>query len=262
MKELMTKENKDTITSLELVEQINLFRSKDGTKKKLRHDNLLQIIRDEFEEEIGLLKIQETPYKHPQNGEIYPMFILTFNQAKQVLVRESKAVRKAVIKYIEELEKQLETKNKQYSLPQNYVEALRQLLTQVETNEELQKINSMQQQQLGELKPIKEYYDEILNSKGTMKTTQIAADYDMSAKKLNRILNDKGLIRKIGDQWILYSKHMGKGYTKTETYEFAKNIYKPLTVWTQKGRLKIHEILTNLGIKAHMDKTIEQKQLF
>lgn len=131
MKEIMEKRNKDAITSLELVNQINLFRSKDGNKNELRHDNLLQIIRDEFSEEISLLKIQESKYKNIR-GKEYPMFILTFSQAKQVLVRESKAVRKAVIKYLEELENKL-----RYNLPQNYTEALRQLLTQVESNQKL-----------------------------------------------------------------------------------------------------------------------------
>lgn len=33
MKDLITKENKETITSLELVEQINLFRSKEERRK-------------------------------------------------------------------------------------------------------------------------------------------------------------------------------------------------------------------------------------
>lgn len=131
MKEIMEKRNKDAITSLELVNQINLFRSKDGNKNELRHDNLLQIIRDEFSEEISLLKIQESKYKNIR-GKEYPMFILTFSQAKQVLVRESKAIRKAVIKYLEELENKL-----RYNLPQNYTEALRQLLTQVESNQKL-----------------------------------------------------------------------------------------------------------------------------
>lgn len=60
------------------------------------------------------------------------MFVLTYSQAKQVLVRESKAVRKAVIKYLEELENKL-----RYNLPQNYTEALRELLTQVESNQKL-----------------------------------------------------------------------------------------------------------------------------
>lgn len=132
MKEIIEKRNKDAITSLELVNQINLFRSKDGSKAVLRHDTLLDIIRDEFSEEIGLQKILETHYIHPQNKQKYPMFILTFSQAKQVLVRESKVVRKAVIKYLEDLENRL-----RYNLPQNYTEALRQLLTQVESNQKL-----------------------------------------------------------------------------------------------------------------------------
>lgn len=131
MKEIIEKRNKDAITSLELVEQINLFRSKDGSKAVLRHDTLLDIIRDEFSEEISLQKILESKYKN-ERGREYPMFILTFSQAKQVLVRESKVVRKAVIKYLEDLENRL-----RYNLPQNYTEALRELLTQVESNQKL-----------------------------------------------------------------------------------------------------------------------------
>lgn len=131
MKDLITKEKKDTITSLELVEQINLFRSKENNRAELKHYDLLKIVRDEFSEEINEGKISAVAYKDSKN-ESRPMFILTFSQAKQVLVRESKAVRKAVIKYLEELENKL-----RYNLPQNYTEALRQLLTQVESNQKL-----------------------------------------------------------------------------------------------------------------------------
>ncbi|MBF0709711.1 MULTISPECIES: hypothetical protein [unclassified Gemella] len=97
---------KDNITSLELLEQINFFRSEIENKSKLRHDDLLNVIRNEFEEEISLRKISESKYTNSR-GRKYPMFILSLSQAKQVLVRESKYVRRAVIKYIEDLEKQL-----------------------------------------------------------------------------------------------------------------------------------------------------------
>ena len=97
---------RDSITSLELVEEINKFRKKENNKKELRHDNLLQIIRDEFEEEINVLEIQEVKYKD-KKGELRPMFSLTLNQAKQVLMRESKYVRRAMIHYIEKLEQAL-----------------------------------------------------------------------------------------------------------------------------------------------------------
>lgn len=110
----------NTITSLELLKQINFFRSQSNeTKSQLRHDTLMTIIRNEFEEEIGIQKLLETPYTHKQNGQSYLMFNLTLSQAKQVLVRESRFVRKAVIAYIEELE----TKSKPKSLADLLIEA-------------------------------------------------------------------------------------------------------------------------------------------
>lgn len=105
---------KDTVTSLELLEQINFFRKKERELeekdnrllKNINHDSLLKIIRDEFEEEISLGELNESNYK--SRGKEYPMFILNFNQGKQILARESKTVRKAVFVYIEKLEKELE----------------------------------------------------------------------------------------------------------------------------------------------------------
>ncbi|KYM58542.1 hypothetical protein A2U09_07750 [Fusobacterium necrophorum subsp. funduliforme] len=95
------------MTSLELVEQINFFREKEGKKTKLEHSNLLKVIRDEFSEEVNGVKIYgvKENYYTDKKGEKRPMFILTLSQAKQVLVRESKYVRRAVIQYIEKLEK-------------------------------------------------------------------------------------------------------------------------------------------------------------
>ena len=95
------------ITSLELLEQINFFRKQDGNKTELQHKTLLEIIRDEFNEEIREQKILLSFYtKETGNGTIrsYPMYILTYDQGKQVLMRESKFVRKSVIKYIQALE--------------------------------------------------------------------------------------------------------------------------------------------------------------
>ena len=117
MNELM---NKNEMTSLKLLEQINLFRKEEYKIKKvnrtlteaeikrgkfveLEHKTLLDIIRDEFSEEINEQKILPVEYKD-KKGEKRPMFILSLNQAKQVLLRESKYVRRAVIQYIEKLE--------------------------------------------------------------------------------------------------------------------------------------------------------------
>lgn len=118
--------NKNTITSLELLEQLNFFREKeyefksknntltDAEKKRgkfveLEHKTFLDIIRDEFSEEIGEQKILPSSYINSQNKK-QPMFIMTLNQTKQLLARESKFVRKAIIEYIEKLENKLEEK--------------------------------------------------------------------------------------------------------------------------------------------------------
>ena len=124
MDEMIVK-NKDKITSLEIVAEINKFRKEEGNKNELRHDNLLQIIRDEFSEEISLLKIQESTYKNDRGRE-YPMFILSLNQAKQILMRESKFVRKAIINYIETLEEKLKNPFANLSMQQMMIVTLQE----------------------------------------------------------------------------------------------------------------------------------------
>lgn len=137
--------NNEMITSRDLLKKINELREKEYEEKakagtlteseikrgkftKLRHNNFIKIIRNEFSEEIAGLKIylsedlEErkvplnknkdikakiyiTKYKD-ESGKENEMFVLTLSQAKQVLMRESKFVRKAVIEYIDYLENQ------------------------------------------------------------------------------------------------------------------------------------------------------------
>lgn len=120
--------------------------------------------------------------------------------------------------------------------------------------------NAIQKQQIAEFKPVKEYVDTILSSTDTVTVTQIAADYGLSARALNKILWEEKLIHNVNGQWILYKRWMNKGFTKSETINVprADGSSKVVmnTKWTQKGRLKIHEILTAVGIVAEMDKAV------
>ncbi len=116
--------------------------------------------------------------------------------------------------------------------------------------------NLLLQQEMGELKPKADYVDEILKSTGTLATTQIAADYGISAQKLNKLLHEARLQRKVNKQWVLYSEHMGKSYTESDTIPIVRSDGREDTVlqtrWTQKGRLKIHEIMTEFGYEANV----------
>ena len=151
-------ENREMITSRDLLKKINELREKEYEEKakagtlteseikrgkfiELRHDTLISIIKNEFSEEItglknylsenlGVQNILETSQQKllPLNEKIGKgkisltsiieseyidqwnrkqlMYILGLPQAKQVLMRESKFVRKAVIEYINYLESQ------------------------------------------------------------------------------------------------------------------------------------------------------------
>ena len=118
MNKLQIVEKKiNEITSLELLEQINIFRKQEN-KKEQSHSDLLKIIRDEFEDEIAEGKISLGSYKD-KNNQSRPLYIMNLSQARQLLVRESKFVRKAVIKWIDGLEKKLN--DPYYQLSQSVV---------------------------------------------------------------------------------------------------------------------------------------------
>lgn len=146
-----------------------------------------------------------------------------------------------------------------YNFPKDYPSALRALADSEEKRMALEAENAIQKQAIADFQPMKQYVDTILESRATMTTTQIAADYDMSARQLNKILHDAGLQHKVNGQWILYKNHMGNGYTKSKTFRITRSDGThdtvPNTEWSQKGRLKIHNILSARGILANMDKT-------
>lgn len=144
------------------------------------------------------------------------------------------------------------------TIPKDYPSALRALADAEEKRLALLAENEAQKQAIADFQPIKQYVDTILSSTKTLTTTQIAADYDLTARKLNRILHEEGIQRYVNGQWILYQKYMGNGYTKSKTVRITRSDGRPDTVlnteWTQKGRLLIHEILKKRGILAMMDR--------
>lgn len=148
-----------------------------------------------------------------------------------------------------------------YALPKDYPAALRALADAEEAKLRLLAENQQQAQVIADFEPIRQYVDTILESKGTMATSQIAADYGLTAQKLNKILHDGGIQRNVNGQWLLYAKHMGRGYTKSKTIQIIRSDGRPDTImqtqWTQKGRLMIHEILTARGIEAVMDRRVQ-----
>ena len=192
-KNFNSQEMQGKITSLELLEQINIFREQEYRDKdnfdllteaekkrghyvKLEHKDLLKIIRDEFEDEFTEGKISLSEYKD-LTGRKLPMYILELDQVKQILMRESKFVRKAVIKYINKLESEL---NKQSNkLPITYLEALEQLVATEKARLQLEQENKEVNKKL-------EYKQEIIN--GLTEDTKLQTQRQL----LREIINMKG----------------------------------------------------------------------
>ena len=146
-------------------------------------------------------------------------------------------------------------------VPRTYVEALRALADIEEEKEKLTQEIVGLYHKIGLMKPQVKYLDTILSSTDALSVTQIAKDYGLPVHELNELLNQEHIQYKICEQWVLYQKYAGEGYTKTHTHSFDKPDGSTgtslQTKWTQKGRLLIHNILTGKGYIAEMDKEIE-----
>ena len=114
-----------------------------------------------------------------------------------------------------------------------------------------------QQKLISELKPKADYVDHILKSISSVKTTQIAKDYGMSARAFNKLLYELGIQYKVGDQWVLYAKYQACGYVRSVTYEYrhrdGRLDVRMCTEWTQKGRLFLYETLKREGYLPLME---------
>ncbi|VUW92666.1 Phage antirepressor protein KilAC domain protein [Dorea longicatena] len=108
-----------------------------------------------------------------------------------------------------------------------------------------------QQQIITELQPKANYVDMILQSKSLVTITQIAKDYGMSGRKLNKILKELKIQYKVGGQWVLYSKYQNGGYVHSRTIDITRTDGRAdvamQTEWTQKGRLFLYEELKKHG---------------
>ena len=97
----------------------------------------------------------------------------------------------------------------------------------------------------------------VLKCKDAVNISVIAKDYGWSAQRMNEYLHQKGVQYKQADIWLLYQKHAGCGYTKTNTHVYEDSCgcehTKVHTKWTQKGRLFIYGLLKADGVYPQIE---------
>lgn len=190
---------------------------------------------------------QESTYIHPQNKQEYRMYYMNRDGFSLLAMGF--------------------TGTKALAFKLNFINAFNQMETELNSPEKImaralriadQTINQLQletkikDQQISELKPKADYYDDILKNKGLVTISQIAKDYGMSGQEMNRTLKNLGVQYKQSEQWLMYSKHQDKGYTHSETVQIThtdgRADVRMITKWTQKGRIFLYGLLKNNNI--------------
>lgn len=128
-----------------------------------------------------------------------------------------------------------------------------------EARKALEVENKVKDQQIAELKPKASYYDLILQCSGLLSVTEIAKDYGLSAKALNKMLHDLGVQFSQSGVWFLYSKYQSYGYTQTKTQNYSRpdgsQGARTHMYWTQKGRLFLYDLLKRRGVLPMIERT-------
>jgi anti-repressor protein len=113
--------------------------------------------------------------------------------------------------------------------------------------ENIELVNEMQ-----ELKHDRNYLDLIMRSRSMMTVSQIAQDYGMSAKAMNKLLHEIGIQYKNNEQWILYQRYKECGYVSSRCIDITRSNGMPDVVlhteWTQAGRRFLYEELKKRGV--------------
>ena len=120
-------------------------------------------------------------------------------------------------------------------------------------NEQEQNMRRVQglQMQIEAQQPKVQFLDKVLLSETCYTSTQMAKELGItSALTLHQKLKDAGIMFKQSFQWMLTSKFSEFGYTQCRTHlhiaEGNTTVTKTYTVWTEKGRMFLHE-LKNTG---------------
>ena len=116
----------------------------------------------------------------------------------------------------------------------------------------IQKLSIENKKQKGKIrkdKPKVQYYNKVLDSKSCFTITQIAKQAEMTATHLNIVLEQENIQFKQSGQWLLKKEYQDKGLVSTRTHVIGRHNDKRTThstVWTEKGRLFILELLEDI----------------
>jgi len=234
--------NEEKFSSVYLTEQINVFRKEEG-RSILAHKNLLAKIELEFEVEIGELKIQLTSYLDKSNRES-KCYELTYDQSLELLVSESKTVRKAVLAELKRL-KSIQTEEQQLlalfpNTDANLLSLTANTIRDNKKKDELIKLNA----------PKVDFADKVASSSDLIDIATFAKlvndELSLGRNKMFALLRKNNILMKSNQP---YQKYVDNGTFKTIEQTFKTAYGEKIsikTLITGQGQIKLLEKLRKL----------------
>lgn len=243
--------HKETMTSLEIAEL---------TGKQ--HQHVMRDIRALLDQGVDASNFGLTSYTDKSNRQS-PCYTLTKKGCLILASGYDALLREKIINRWEELETKERTGG--FVVPQTFSQALMLAARQQEEIEK-QKAALVQQgneiiklsNEITSMRPKAEYYDKIMSCTDSIDITQVALDYGMSARALNKKLHELRIQYKVNKQWILYSDYLQCGYVRSIPVDISKDKDWSKTTnhtrWTRRGVIFIYEKLKTIGILPLMER--------
>ena len=259
MNDLSVAFTKKTMSSLEIAEL---------TGKP--HNDVMKAIRamEPSWEKVSQGKFSLSSRKVEQpNGGIreYPCYELTKTECLYVATKFNDEARAKLVLRWEELEQKERTQMLQlpdFTDPAEaamaWAKEYREKKVLAIENKKLEEENIQLMVENQELKHDKNYLDLIMRSKALLTISQIAQDYGMSGKAMNKILAEMGIQYSLNGQWILYAKYKDKGFVSSRSIDITRADGRPDVVlhteWTQAGRKFLYEELKKRGFVPMLER--------
>ncbi|WP_371855204.1 Rha family transcriptional regulator, partial [Pseudomonas sp. Irchel s3h17] len=165
------------------------------------HDNVLKTVRALVAK--GVVSSNDTPYVHPQNGQVYREFLLSQRDTLVVVSGYSVELRARIIDRWQELEAQAG----QFQIPATYAEALQAAADQAKDNQSLRLVILDQAPKIAAIK-------RLAASGGAICITDTAKQLHIPPAKLFSWLEQHRWIfrRKGSKRWVAYQPRITSGY--------------------------------------------------
>lgn len=167
------------------------------------HDNVLKTIRALVAR--GVVSGNETPYVHPQNGQTYSEFLLSYRDTMVVVSGYSVELRARIIDRWQELEAQA-------AKP---VELSTMDILQIAMESEKARLLAVEQ--LAIAAPKAAFVDQYVEAAGSMSFRQVAKLLGANERQFRQLLLDKGVMYYLGGVLTPYSQHQEAGRFEVKT---------------------------------------------